>query len=218
MSWNDGVKRGTDVVVSAALLIVALPVIALAAVGAAATLRAWPFFAQTRIGRDGRPFYFVKLRTLPKQTPRYATKYDIAGIPAPRFGRWLRKLHIDEFPQLFLVLTGRMSLVGPRPEMPYLCDRFDPAFAARRETVRPGCTGLWQISDRCDRMIHETPEFDDFYIRHRSLRLDVWVMRRTLSLVLPLSRARLTSYDDVPAWAHTTASPVGVSVVPGADL
>ncbi|MEO7556214.1 MAG: sugar transferase [Acidimicrobiales bacterium] len=212
------IKRGSDIAVAACLLVVTLPVMVVATVAAAISLRAWPFFAQTRIGRDGTPFYFFKLRTLPKETPRYATKYDVAGLAQPRLGRWLRMLHLDEFPQLLLVLTGKMSIVGPRPEMPHLCEQFDPAFARRRATVRPGCTGLWQISDRCDRMIHEAPEFDEFYVRHRSLRLDLWVMLRTLSLVLPVSRARLTSYDELPAWAGETAAPVAASVLQGADL
>jgi lipopolysaccharide/colanic/teichoic acid biosynthesis glycosyltransferase len=106
----------------------------------------------------------VKLRTLPSNFPRYAVKHELAGLRLPWISRTLRKLHLDELPQLALVVLGKMSLVGPRPEMPHLYPAFDPEFAVKRTTVRPGCTGLWQISDQCDGMIYEHPEFDDYYV------------------------------------------------------
>jgi lipopolysaccharide/colanic/teichoic acid biosynthesis glycosyltransferase len=112
----------------------------------------------------------------------------------------LRRLHLDELPQLALVLTGKMSLVGPRPEMPNLYDSFDPGFAEQRTAVRPGCTGLWQISEKCDRMIFEHPEFDAFYLANRSLRLDLWVIVRSIRMLLPSGRPRLITHDELSRW------------------
>ena len=118
-----------------------------------------------------------------------------------RFGQFLRKFHLDELPQLWLVVWGTMSLVGPRPEMPSLAATFDPDFVAERMTVKPGCTGLWQISTASAGLIGEAPEYDLLYIRSESIRLDLWVLARTASEML--GRAPLTSIDDVPVWATT---------------
>src|SRR3954447_14250682 len=117
-------KRTFDVTVAATLLILTLPVIVLCAFVSLVSLRAWPFFTQTRVGRGGRSFRFVKIRTLPRNAPKYACKYDLAGLRVPRGTLLLRELHLDELPQLALVILGRMSLVGPRPEMAQLYDGF----------------------------------------------------------------------------------------------
>lgn len=191
-------KRTIDVVVSAALLLIVLPVIILSVLATAISLRTWPLFTQTRIGRDGRPFRIIKVRTLPRSTPPYVAKTELTLQHVPPFSRMLRKLHLDELPQLFLVLIGKMSLVGPRPEMPQLHERFEPAFAARRERVRPGCTGLWQISETCNGLIYEHPEFDEYYIENRSLALDLWIMRRSIALLLPFGQPDLVSYTELP--------------------
>src|SRR2546430_8951232 len=106
------------------------------------SLRAWPVFTQTRIGKNGKPFKMVKLRTLPPDFPRYAGKHEVRKVKLPWISRTLRRLHLDELPQLGLVPAGKMSLVGPRPEMPHLHGVFDEGFAAKRTSVRPGCTGL----------------------------------------------------------------------------
>ena len=82
------------------------------------------------------------MRTLPTTAPRYATKYELVRLRIPAFSLMLRRLHLDELPQLLHVLAGKMSLVGPRPEMPNLYCAFDAEFAERRVSVRPGCTGL----------------------------------------------------------------------------
>lgn len=198
------VKRTIDLTVALVLIVATLPVMVVAAIGTAVSLRTSPFFTHTRIGRDGRPFRMIKFRTLPPSAPAYAGKYEIRAIEAPWFCRLLRSLHLDELPQLFLVLTGSMSLVGPRPEMAHLYDRFDAGFARRRVSVRPGCTGLWQISDRCDRMIHEHPEFDEWYLEHRSPRVDLWILARSLWLLLPADRRRMVSYEELLGRPETT--------------
>jgi lipopolysaccharide/colanic/teichoic acid biosynthesis glycosyltransferase len=201
---TDLTRRTFDFVAALLLLLIALPAILLFSLGVAISLRAWPFFGQTRVGRDGAPFRFLKLRTLPPSAPKYASKYAIADIKSPWFCRVLRALHLDELPQLFLVLSGKMSLVGPRPEMPTVFETYPASFAATRVTVRPGCTGLWQVSKACNQMIAEHPEFDEFYVRNRSLRLDLWILVRTIATMLPFGSEGVVSLDELPAWAFTS--------------
>lgn len=191
-------KRGVDVVAGIVLGVLALPVIAVLALIAAIELRAWPFFLQDRVGRNGELFRFVKLRTLPRSAPPYADKYALEDISIGRFCNYLRDHHLDELPQLLLVITGRMSLIGPRPEMPNLHRTFDRQFAAERTNLRPGCTGLWQIGTRCQGLIGEAPEFDRFYVRNVSWRLDTWILWRTIRNFFP--GRSLVSLDDVPGW------------------
>jgi len=197
---NAIAKRVVDIIVTSLLLVIALPIIAVSALITMAVLRTSPFFTQTRIGRNGEPFKLLKVRTLPKSTPRYANKYEVAQMRIPTFSRMLRRLHLDELPQLLLVLTGKMSLVGPRPEMPNLYPAFDADFAAHRVRVRPGCTGLWQISEHCDRMIFEHPEYDRYYLDNRSVGLDVRVMARSVRLLLPFGDPKLVTYAELGGW------------------
>ncbi len=189
-------KRCLDVALGSVLALLAVPVIAVLAIGVACSLRCSPFFAQQRVGRDGRTFRFWKLRTLPKAAPAYADKYAIQTIATPRFTLFLRRTHLDELPQLFLVVLGQMSLVGPRPEMPQLHASADPTFARTRTSVRPGCAGLWQASVDQDRLIWDAPEYDLFYLRHASVRLDLWILWRTVVLMVGLGRH--VSLGDVP--------------------
>jgi lipopolysaccharide/colanic/teichoic acid biosynthesis glycosyltransferase len=196
-------KRIVDIAVSAALLLIAAPIICVAALGSALTLRAWPFFTQDRIGHGGRAFRFVKVRTLPVDTPAYADKYAVSQIQLNPFNAMLRRLHLDELPQLALVLLGKMSLVGPRPEMPQLHGDLSPEFAAARLTIRPGCTGLWQVGDHCCGLIGEAPEYDLYYLEHQNLLLDAWVMTQTLRKVV--QDGRTITLADVPAWARREA-------------
>jgi lipopolysaccharide/colanic/teichoic acid biosynthesis glycosyltransferase len=191
-------RRAFDVVVAAGLLVVALPLIVVFAVMLASSLRAWPFFTQTRIGRNGQAFRFLKLRTLPPTAPAYADKYQIERVRIPRCAQILRATHLDELPQLFLVLAGRMSLVGPRPEMPHLHESFNRPHRSAREALRPGCAGIWQVSVDNNRLIHESPEYDLFYAENASLRLDIWILWRTAVLAIGGGRVGI---DDVPAWA-----------------
>lgn len=173
----------------------------------AISLRTWqPFFFQQRTGRAGRSFTVAKLRTLPVGTPANADKYTIASVTTTRLGRFLRRTHLDELPQLLLVPGGSMSLIGPRPEMPSLLERFDPEFVAARSSVRPGCSGLWQVSRDADKLIGEAPEYDLLYVAHPSLRLDLWILWRTLLTLA--GRPRIT-YPDIPTWALRRSCAVG---------
>ncbi len=201
------IKRAADILIAAVLVVLTLPVVLVSAIGSAIVLRAWPFFVQRRVGWDGMPFRFVKIRTLPTSTPRYMLKNELHVEELPRFVRALRLLHFDELPQLFLVLTGRMSLVGPRPEMTEFHGLLDPSFARERTAVRPGCTGLWQIGQGCSGLLGESPEYDRFYLRHQRVRLDLWIVWRTGLVMLGLRG--LVGVADVPAWASGVVEPGG---------
>ena len=202
MGWSVGVKRAMDISVGTVLALAAVPLIALLALLSAITLRAWPFFVHHRVGRYGRPFRLVKVRTLPPQVSPYADKYAIQSLELPRWARFARRHKLDELPQLFLVPFGRMSLVGPRPEMRSLHDQFDRTFAEDRTSVRPGCTGLWQISDQCHRLIGEGAEYDKYYMRHQSLRLDLWILLQTVRTLLG---GRVVALGEMPGWVAAPA-------------
>jgi lipopolysaccharide/colanic/teichoic acid biosynthesis glycosyltransferase len=194
-------KRTIEVVLAAALLVMVLPVLLLVLVGSAIALRDSPVFVQSRVGRYGVPFRVIKVRTLPRATPTYASKYELESCQIPTFCRAVRGLHLDELPQLLHVLAGQMGLVGPRPEMPQLEERMDPAFAELRTSVRPGCTGLWQVSDAQFGLIAEHPEFDEYYLSHQSLRLDLWILWRTAVQAVPFLDRPPVSFADLPPWA-----------------
>ncbi|HVV36723.1 MAG TPA: sugar transferase [Acidimicrobiales bacterium] len=188
-----------DIVGGALLSLAAVPLIAVGTVVVMVTLRTTsPFFTQTRIGRNGRELRFPKLRTMPRSMPAYALKTEVSFDHLPRPMKFLRRMHIDELPQLFLVVTGALSLVGPRPKMPDAVEPVDAAYGAARVRVRQGCTGLWQISTAKSLLPKDHPEYDLFYVEHQSLRLDLWILWRTLMHGLRLTN--LITLDDVPAW------------------
>jgi lipopolysaccharide/colanic/teichoic acid biosynthesis glycosyltransferase len=203
------VKRLFDIALGTVLALLVLPVVFLLAIAVAISMRAWPFFVQTRVGKDGSRFRFPKLRTLPPHAPQYATKYEIAHFHRSGLAAFLRKSHLDELPQLFLVPIGRLSLVGPRPEMPHLHAHLGE-FGDARTSVRPGCVGLWQVSCGTSRLIGESPEYDLFYLRHWSIRLDCWILFRYVAMLSGL-RPQVV-LDDVPPWA------LGEGLVPESAL
>jgi lipopolysaccharide/colanic/teichoic acid biosynthesis glycosyltransferase len=192
-------KRVVDVAVGVPLCLAFAVPIALFALVLAVQLRGTPLFIHRRIGRGGRLIAIPKLRTLPTTTPRYADKTAVDLEPVSRFAALLRRTHLDELPQLFLVPLGHLSLVGPRPRMlseAMACG--DEYFATIRTSVAQGCTGLWQISHAQRARVSDGPEFDHFYVENHSLRLDVWIMWRTLLMFVG---GRPVGLDDVPRWA-----------------
>jgi len=194
-------RQTLEGVIAVVLLLVLSPLLLMFAIGAAVSTRAWPLFTQVRVGLDGKPFRLVKLRTLPKSTPSDATKYELGQLPPPpRLCQAMRAYHLDELPQLLLVVTGRMRLVGPRPEMPHLYTLFSDEFARLRTSVKPGCTGLWQISHHCKAMIFEHTELDEYYVQHHNLWLDGWILARTGRFMLPIQDRRIMSVADIPSW------------------
>jgi lipopolysaccharide/colanic/teichoic acid biosynthesis glycosyltransferase len=193
-------KRAFDVIVGTVLCLVALPLMLLGALVSMVSLRTLsPLFRQERVGFGGVRLGFPKLRTMPKSMPAYGLKTEISFDELPWTVRFLRRTHIDELPQLFLVVTGALSLVGPRPKMPDAVEPVDADYGAARVQVPQGCTGLWQISVAKPLLPNDHPEYDLFYVAHHSLRLDLWILWRTLAHGLGITK--LITLDDVPAWA-----------------
>ena len=117
-----------------------------------------------------------------------AAAYDVApnDLDDPRvtrFGRFLRRWSLDELPQLFNVFKGEMSIVGPRPEMPFLVQQYEP-WQRRRLVVKPGLTGLWQVVGRKELPLQRNIEYDLYYVRHRGWLLDATILLRTIPAVL----------------------------------
>ena len=141
-------------------------------------------FRQKRIGKDGEPFDIWKFRSMRVDAHPYAR--SPAGDHDPRLtriGRLLRRFSIDELPQLVNVLKGEMSLVGPRPEMPYIVENYGP-LERQRLCARPGITGLWQISPARAMPIHENLNYDFTYIENQSITLDCIILLRTITAVI----------------------------------
>ena len=173
-------KRALDIFCSAILILVCAPVGAVLALFVKFGSKGPVFFSQTRIGKDGKPFEILKFRSMKVDAPKYAV--SPAHNEDPRItpvGRFMRKTSLDELPQLINVLMGDMSLVGPRPEMPYITEGYGPAEATRL-TVQQGITGLWQLSADRRYAIHESIEYDLYYIQNRTLLMDIAILLHTL--------------------------------------
>ncbi len=176
--------RLLDILGAAAMLVLLAP---LAVVIAWLIKRESPgpaVFRQVRVGYRGREFVMYKFRTM------YARADPAAQAPPPLndervtpLGRWLRRHSLDELPQLINVLVGNMSLVGPRPEMPLFVRRYAP-WQRQRLLVKPGVTGLWQILGRKDQPITANLHYDLYYLRHRSLMLNLWAVVGTIVVVI----------------------------------
>ena len=133
-------------------------------------------FKQKRVGLNGKEFSFYKFRSMYTEAPQYApTPSNPADPRITKIGRWLRRTSLDELPQLFNVLRGDMSLVGPRPEMPFIVSQYT-SIERRRLDAKPGITGVWQISAARAEPIHANMEYDLFYLENRSLLLDIAII------------------------------------------
>jgi exopolysaccharide biosynthesis polyprenyl glycosylphosphotransferase len=183
-----GSKRLFDIVVSAALLVAGLPVVLLACLAVAATSRGGVFYRQTRVGKDGRPFRLWKLRTMRVGAEREtgAVLSSPGDTRVTTVGRWLRGARVDEIPQLWNVLIGDMSLVGPRPERPEFTETFSRGVAgySLRHAVRPGLTGLAQVSGDYATEPQIKLRYDLAYLNNWSFGLDLSILLRTLPVIL----------------------------------
>jgi len=188
-------KRTLDLIAASALLVLTAP-LSLAAALLVRTGSPGPvIFRQERIGRDGEPFQMLKFRTMVAGAEdrlaeiKHLNEVDgalfkIADDPrVTEIGRVLRKWSIDELPQLVNVLRGDMSMVGPRPPLPSEVAQYD-AWQLRRLRIRPGLTGVWQVSGRSDVPFDEAVRLDLFYIENWSLGTDLWLLARTIPAVL----------------------------------
>jgi lipopolysaccharide/colanic/teichoic acid biosynthesis glycosyltransferase len=192
-------KRAVDLLVCTLLLVIAIPVIAVCALAIRLDTPGPMMIAQLRTGRDGRRFRMLKLRTMLANAEELKPQFaHLSVVPPPDFkipndpritrvGRFLRATSLDELPQLFNVLRGDMSLVGPRPTS------FEPSryelWHTQRLDVRPGITGLWQVEGRNVMTFDERLRLDVQYIRRRSLAFDVMLLARTVVVVLRRSGA-----------------------------
>jgi exopolysaccharide biosynthesis polyprenyl glycosylphosphotransferase len=194
--WQRWLKRAFDMVVAGILVVALAPVLAACAVAVRATSRGPVLFRQRRVGRDGQVFDMHKFRSMVVDAEGRQSALRAVGNEADgplfklqrdprvtRVGRVLRAFSLDELPQLFDVLRGHMSLVGPRPLPVYEVDLSDP-WARNRLRVRPGLTGLWQVSGRHRLPFDELVRYDLFYVENWSLSLDLVVLLRTIPAVL----------------------------------
>ncbi|MET7750309.1 sugar transferase [Micromonospora sp. NPDC005367] len=183
-----GLKRASDIVVSALALLMLSPVLLLCAIAIFFEGGRGIFFYQERIGRDGKPFRIVKFRSMrPLDEHESQTNWSIAhDRRVGPIGRFMRRTSLDELPQLWNILRGDMSVVGPRPERPYFVEKFSAEYPhyAMRHRVPVGLTGLAQVSGlRGDTPISDRARFDNYYIENWSLWLDAKVLLRTVSEV-----------------------------------
>lgn len=194
--YRNGMKRALDLVLTLSTAIVWLPVVAILALAAATDGRS-PFYTQRRVGRDGRIFRIVKLRTMvpnadarleeylsknPEAKAEWDATQKLKHDPRiTKIGHILRVTSMDELPQLFNVVTGDMSLVGPRPFMENQKAMY-PGLGYYR--VRPGITGLWQVSDRNDSAFAYRAVLDDEYERTLSFSSDLRILKRTVGAVV----------------------------------
>jgi exopolysaccharide biosynthesis polyprenyl glycosylphosphotransferase len=189
------IKRAFDIALSLVALIPALPLMTICALLILLEDGAPVLFRQKRVGENGRLFEMLKFRTMVKHAERlqrqverrdeegkiiHKTKDDPR---VTRVGRWLRRLSLDELPQLFNILAGTMSVVGPRPELPYLVEMYQP-WQRKRFAIPPGLTGWWQVNGRSDKPMHLHTEDDLYYIQNYSIWLDLQIIVRTIWVVL----------------------------------
>jgi exopolysaccharide biosynthesis polyprenyl glycosylphosphotransferase len=206
------IKRTIDIIVSLFGLIIAAPIIAIAALFIKLHDRGPVFFHQTRIGKDSRPFRCIKLRTMTvdaekhldklmknneRHGPLFKQKSDPRRTPV---GRILEATSIDEIPQLWLVLRGVMSLIGPRPALPHEVALFDEELN-ERHIVRPGITGLWQVEGRDNPSFDAYRRLDLFYVENWSLFLDLSILAMTANVVFSRAINMFLKFHR-PDWAR----------------
>jgi lipopolysaccharide/colanic/teichoic acid biosynthesis glycosyltransferase len=174
------VSRPLDVILAALLLVLTSPLLLAAVVAIRLESRGPAFYRQRRIGRDGEPFELWKLRTMvPGAEAMGAGIYVLEGDPRiTRVGRLLRRLSLDELPNLLNVLKGDMAIVGPRPTIQAQVDQYTER-QRRRLEVKPGITGWAQVNGRASLPWHERIELDVWYVDHRSILLDVRILAKT---------------------------------------
>lgn len=186
-------KPGIDRILAVILILLSAPVMALLAVVIRVTLGQDVFFSQSRIGQHGRPFNVLKFRTMLPERRR-------AQVPIPfpdrrcthkakndprhtSIGRFLRRWSLDELPQLFNVVRGQMSLIGPRPELPSVVARYEP-WQHVRHSVKPGMTGLWQVVARGVDPMEERIDLDIYYAQSLCPALDLKILMATVKAVM----------------------------------
>jgi exopolysaccharide biosynthesis polyprenyl glycosylphosphotransferase len=188
-------KRLMDLAVAGTGVMVLWPVMLAVAIAIKLEDGGSIFYRGPRIGENGRLFYMLKFRSMVvnadklqhivnRQDERGKLTFKRPTDPrVTRVGRWIRRTSLDELPQLFNVLKGDMSLVGPRPELPWLVDAYEP-WQRKRFAVPQGMTGWWQVNGRSEKPMHQNTDQDLYYIQHYSIWLDILILWRTVGVVL----------------------------------
>jgi exopolysaccharide biosynthesis polyprenyl glycosylphosphotransferase len=187
VSLTSQTKRLFDLAVAGLLLTLTAPLLLALAIGVRRSSPGPIFFRQRRVGANGREFDLLKFRTMTVNQDSDIT-WSVASDPRiTRLGRFLRRTSLDELPQLFNVLHGEMSLVGPRPERPHFVEKFSaevPHYSARHRAVT-GITGWAQVHDlRGDTSIPDRVRLDNYYVEHWSIWLDLHILLRTVGAVV----------------------------------
>ncbi len=179
------IRRALDILVSASVLLISSPLLVLALLAVRLESAGHPIYRQRRVGRDGRPFDVIKLRTMVDGAEHLGAGLAVNENDAriTRVGALLRRTSLDELPNLLNVLRGEMSLIGPRPTLPVQVEQYTPRERGRL-AIKPGITGWAQVNGRTALPWSERIELDLFYIEHRSLALDLRILRRTVAMVL----------------------------------
>jgi lipopolysaccharide/colanic/teichoic acid biosynthesis glycosyltransferase len=179
------IRRAFDIAVAGIGTIASAPVVALLALAIRLETPGHPIYLQTRIGKDGSPFSIYKLRTMVR-----GAEFTGAGLAIQegddritRVGAFLRRYSLDELPNLWNVLRGEMSIIGPRPTVPVQVEQYT-ARQRRRLEVKPGITGWAQVNGRASLPWAERIELDLWYVEHRSRKLDLEILARTIRMVL----------------------------------
>ena len=195
IGFDRFVKRVFDFLLGSVALVLMVPILLVLAIAVYLESGRPIIFSQRRVGENGRIFTMYKLRTMVsnaesrqedalQQGAEPSEVYKPHGDPrVTRVGRFLRRTSLDELPQLWNVLRGEMSLVGPRPELPWVVERYE-SWQRQRLAVLPGMTGWWQVNGRSELPMHENVEYDLYYIQNYSPMLDLTILVRTLWVVV----------------------------------
>jgi lipopolysaccharide/colanic/teichoic acid biosynthesis glycosyltransferase len=202
-------KRALDLAVAAPAAVVAAPVVVGCAFAVAATMGRPVFFRQSRPGLRGEPFDIVKMRTM-------SDARDATGALLPDaerltvIGQWMRRLSIDELPQLWNVLEGSMSLIGPRPLLMRYLDRYSPE-QARRHDVKPGLTGWAQVNGRNSLTWEQKFAHDVWYVDHVSLLVDLAILARTAKKLVERADISARDHATMPEFMGTSSATAAAS-------
>jgi sugar transferase EpsL len=204
---RDGVKRTADVLIAAALLVLLSPLLGAVALAIRVVLGAPVLFRQPRPGRHGEPFTILKFRTM---NDRRAATGSLLGDEErlTRLGRFLRRTSFDELPELYNVLRGDMSLVGPRPLLVEYLPLYSPD-QRRRHEVRPGITGWAQVNGRNALTWNDKFRLDTWYVDHRGIALDLKILAMTVSKVLKGEGIAAPGVATMEPFRGTTSAPRG---------
>ena len=198
-------KRTVDVVLAIGSLPVVIPVIGVLSLVSTIVFRSNPLFTQERRGIGERPFSVVKVRSLPASFPNWQIKQELGLHDIKGWSHFLRSTHLDELPQVFNIIAGSMSIVGPRPMIQPVLDELVASDRAIRATVKPGLTGAWQTSAAGALPLQDHPELDNHYVASASFGTDLYIMWLTVRGLFGRRGPEPAALADRLSWNDSTA-------------